>query len=162
MGGAYGRGAGPRARVPRKPRPRGGARKAGRPRSGGGGQTPTVSRGTCAGSPGRRASGTGQSPEVWPVRARPPAQRPGLPRSRGPEPEPPSSAAARVAEARAGRVEPERELEPEDSARAEPRRRGRRGGPRPFIARERPPAPCSPRGGRSGTRGHGGAHVPGG
>lgn len=44
---------------------------------------------------------------------------------------------------------------------AEPRRRGRRGGPGPFIARERPPAPGPPAGGRSGTRGSGEAR-PGG
>lgn len=72
---------------------------------------------TCAGSPERRASGTGLFLEVGLVRARPLRQRPAPPQSirteppePGDPPEPPSSAAARVAEAREGRVEGEREL----------------------------------------------------
>lgn len=80
-----------------------------------GGKALTESGGTCAGSPGRRASGTGQPLVVWLVRAPPPGQQPAPPQSS--RPGPPSSTAAGVAEAPEGRVHPEleRALEPRRS-----------------------------------------------
>lgn len=82
------------------------------------GESSKFGGGTCAGSPERRASGTGLSLEGGLVRARPPERRLAPPqsiRSQPPQPgdlpEPPSSAAARVAETREGRVEPERPRE---------------------------------------------------
>lgn len=82
------------------------------------GESSKVGGGTCAGSPERRASGTGLSLEGGLVRARPPERRLAPPQSIRPQPsqpgdlpEPPSSAAARVAEARESRVEPERPRE---------------------------------------------------
>lgn len=65
----------------------------------GGENAEVASGGTCAGSPRRRASGTGRSPEVELVPARPPGLQPAPPQRCRPEPrKPPSSAAARVAE----------------------------------------------------------------
>lgn len=58
-----------------------------------------ASGGTCAGNPRRRVSGTGRSPEVELVPARPPGLQPAPLRGSRPERrKPPSSATARVAE----------------------------------------------------------------
>lgn len=102
VGGGASEGRGPAGGSGREagPRPRR-AGWAGCPvlRNGGMGRRALTERGaTCAGSPGRRASGMGQSPEVGLVRARPSRQQLAPPHSCPPEP--PSSAAARVAEAR--------------------------------------------------------------
>lgn len=111
----------------------------------------TESGGTCAGSPGRRASSTGQPPEVGLVRARQSRQQPAPPRRT--RSEPPSSAAARVAEAR----EVERSLSGNGARRQRGRsRRTLRRAWRPkalYSLRARPPAPLlPPPAGRSGTR----------
>lgn len=128
------KGGGSKRAWPRAPQPRGGPIP--EPACGARGmgtRPPTESGDTCAGSPGRRASGTGQPPEVWLVRARPPGQQPAPPPSC--QLEPPSSAAGRVAEAREGRAEPERD----ETLKPGGKRQGR-GRPRPFIAGERPRA----------------------
>lgn len=150
MGGA-GKGRGPHSLKPRGgPSGRGESGLLGFEEWGGGGGRAPRGSDTCAGSPERRASGTGPSLEVGPVRARRPGQRPAPPQSLrrepGHQPKPPSSAAARVAEARECRVEPERRLELGLGVRR--RGRSRRspgqaeascGGPGPFIAGENGP-----------------------
>lgn len=174
MGGA-GKGRGPHSLKPRGgPSGRGESGLLGFEEWGGGGGRAPRGSDTCAGSPERRASGTGPSLEVGPVRARRPGQRPAPPQSLrrepGHQPKPPSSAAARVAEARECRVEPERRLELGLGVRR--RGRSRRspgqaeascGGPGPFIAGENGPLfpfPPPPRAGRSGTRSAPWTHVP--
>lgn len=163
MGGA-GKGRGPHSLKPRGgPSGRGESGLLGFEEWGGGGGRAPRGSDTCAGSPERRASGTGPSLEVGPVRARRPGQRPAPPQSLrrepGHQPKPPSSAAARVAEARECRVEPERRLELGLGVRR--RGRSRRspgqaeascGGPGPFIAGENGPLfPFPPPRGRGGA-----------
>lgn len=122
----------------------------------------------------RRASGTGLSLEGGLVRARPPEQRLAPPqsiRSQPPQPgdlpEPPSSAAARVAETRGGRVEPgsrgsfsqeeSGERGPEDAWAS----RANCGSPGPFIAAwDGLLSPVSPAGGGGAGPGDPQTHVP--